>query len=49
MFDLLVKQYAAREGITEQLKVEDQMEWVSRMNSIREWAEETVVTELITN
>jgi hypothetical protein len=49
MFDLLVKQYAAREGITEQLKVEDQMEWVIRMNSIREWAEETVVTELITN
>ena len=49
MYDLLIKQYAAREGITEQLKAEDQMEWVSRMNSIRERVEETVVTELITN
>ena len=42
-----MKQYAAREGVTEQLKAEDQMEWVSRMNSIRERVEETVVTELI--
>ena len=34
MFDLLVKQYAEREGVTEQLKAENQMEWVKRMNSI---------------
>jgi hypothetical protein len=47
MFDLLVKQYAAREGVTEQLKTENQMEWVRRMNSIRERAEETVSHELI--
>ena len=47
MFDLLVKQYAAREGITEQLKVENQMEWVRRMNSILQRAEETVISELI--
>ena len=31
MFDLLVKQYAAREGVTEQLKSKDQMEWVRRI------------------
>ena len=49
MFDLLVKQYAAREGVTEQLKAEDQMEWVRQMNSIREHAEETVASELIIN
>ncbi len=49
MFDLLVKQYAAREGVTEQLKAEDQMEWVRQMNSIREQAEETVASELIIN
>ena len=47
MFDLLVKQYAAREGITEQLKATDQKEWVRQMNSIRERAEEIVSKELI--
>ena len=47
MFDLLVKQYAAREGMTEQLKAENQMEWVRRMNGIRVRAEETVFHELI--
>ncbi len=47
MFDLLVKQYAAREGVTEQLKAEKQMEWVRRMNNIRERAEEIVSHELI--
>ena len=47
MFDLLMKQYAAREGITEQLKAEDQMEWVRRMNSIQDRATEVVLQELI--
>lgn len=47
MLDLLMKQYAAREGVTEQLKAENQMEWVRRMNSIRERAEEIVSHELI--
>ena len=47
MFDLLMKQYAAREGVTEQLKAENQMEWVRRMNSIKAAAEETVWSELI--
>ncbi len=48
MFDLLVKQYAEREGVTEQLKAENQMEWVRRMNSIRDRAEEVMMTNLIT-
>ena len=47
MFDLLMKQYAAREGVTEQLKTENQMEWVHRMNSIRERIEEIIIAELI--
>ena len=47
MFELLVKQYAACEGVTEQLKVENQTEWVRRMNSIRERVEETIYMELI--
>ena len=35
MFSLLVSQMAEREGITEKLKAENQMEWVGRMNNIR--------------
>ena len=47
MFDQLIGQYAEREGVTEELKTQDQMEWVRRMNDIRERAEETVTRELI--
>jgi len=47
MFDLLMKQYAERECVTEDLKAQDQMEWIRRMSSIRERAEETVFSELI--
>ena len=43
MFDLLIKQYAEREGVTEELKAQDQMEWVRRMNGIRERVEETIL------
>ncbi len=42
MFDLLTRQLAEQEGITEQLKAEDQMEWVQCMNSIRNRATEIV-------
>lgn len=49
MSDLLVKQYAAREGVTEELKAKNQLEWVQRMNSIRERVEEIINTELICN
>ena len=47
MFDLLVRQLAEQEGITEQLKAEDQMEWVQCMNSIHSRATEIVNNELI--
>ena len=47
MFDRLVKQLAEREGITEQLKAQDQMAWVGAMNNIRNRAEELILTELI--
>ncbi len=47
MFFRLVKQMAEREGVTEQLKSENQMAWVARMNSIRSRATEVVNTDLI--
>ena len=47
MFDLIVKQMADSEGITEKLKVEDQMTWVQSMNNIRARAAEIVREELI--
>ncbi len=47
MFELLMKKYAARKGVTEQLKAENQMEWVRRMNNIRARAEEVVYAQLI--
>ena len=46
-FDLLVEQMAKREGVTEQLKAQDQMLWVRRMNNIRARAEEIVREEII--
>ena len=49
MFNLLIKQLAERESITEQLKKSNQMEWVGRMNNIRQRATETVNSELIYN
>lgn len=47
MFLRLVKQMAEREGVSEQLKAENQMEWVGRMNNIRNRAMEIVNAELI--
>ena len=47
MFDRLVKQIAEREGVTEQLKANNQMLWVARINNIRSRAMEIVNTELI--
>ena len=41
------KQLAEKEGITEQLKAEDQMEWVQCMNNIRNRAEEIVNAKVI--
>lgn len=47
LFSRLVKQIAEREGVTEQLKAGNQLEWVQKMNSIRNRAVEIVNTELI--
>ena len=46
-FDLLVQQMAEREEVTEQLKAQDQMFWVRKMNNIRARAEEVVLAELV--
>ena len=47
MFDRLIKQRAEREGITEKLKADNQMEWVGRMNNLRSAVTETVNAEVI--
>lgn len=47
MFERLVKQMAAAEGITEQLKAADQMAWVRKMNNIIHCAKEAVNTSII--
>ncbi|MBD5471178.1 MAG: TnpV protein [Lachnospiraceae bacterium] len=46
-FDLLVEQMAKQEYVTEQMKEQDQMLWVKRMNNIRARAEEIVRKEII--
>ena len=47
MFFQLVEQLAKQEGITEQLKVENQMEWVGQIDNVRNQAEEIIYNELI--
>jgi len=47
MFDTLIKQFKQAEGVTEQLKAENQMEWVARMNNIRSRATEIVNHDII--
>ena len=49
MFSRLVEQMKANEGITEQLKEDDQMEWLQRMENIQQRAIEVVNHELIYN
>ena len=46
-FDNLIVQYKKSEGITEELKATDQMEWVRRMNNIKQRVTEIVNNELI--
>ena len=46
-FSKLIKRMAIQEGITEQLKAENQMEWIGKMNNIRQRATEIVNTESI--
>ena len=45
--DLLIRQMAKQEGVTEALKASNQMEWARRMNIIRSCAEEIVLHELV--
>lgn len=47
MFSRLVKELAEKDGITEQLKAVDQMEWVRQMNAVRKTAKEIVNHDLI--
>ncbi len=47
LFDHLMKQRAEREGITEKLKADNQMEWVQRMSNLRAAVTETVNAEVI--
>ena len=49
MFFGLVKQIAKSEGVTEQLKADNQMKWVARMNNIRSRATEIVNNDMIYN
>ena len=45
--EILVKQMAERQGVTEKMKEENQMEWVGRMNGIKASVEEIVFQQLI--
>lgn len=45
--ELLMKQIAEKQGVTEQLKIQDQMKWIELMNNIRACAEEIVQKEII--
>ena len=46
-YNLLMKQFAERENITEELKANNQLEWVGKMNSIKNRVEELIFSELI--
>ena len=45
--DLITSQLAQAEGVTEELKARDQLEWIRRMNSCRSRAEELTITSII--
>lgn len=47
MFDTLISQYKTAEGITEQLKANNQMDWVCKMNNIRDRINEIIYKKLI--
>ena len=49
MFDKLVKQLSDSEGINEELKSTNEIDWIRSMNSIRNRAEEIVLSEVIYN
>lgn len=45
--ELIIQQMAEREGVDEELKAVNQMEWVRRMNNIRNCAEKIILTEFV--
>ena len=45
--EILMEQMAGQWGVTEELKIQDQMEWVRRMNNIKNVAEEMVLLEIV--
>ena len=45
--ELLIKQMAEKENVTEELKVNNQLEWVARMNNIKNRVEEIILNEII--
>ena len=45
--EMLMKQMAEKKGVTEELKVQDQMKWVGLMNNIKVSAEETVLKDMV--
>ena len=47
MYDLLIEQMKEAEGVTEELKEQDQLEWVQRMGNIQQRSREVVCSELI--
>ena len=47
MYETLIKQLAEKGNITEQLKAKNQMEWIRRMNNIRQRATEIVNREVV--
>ena len=49
MYDLLIEQMKEAEGVTEQMKEENQLEWVQMMGNIQQRAREIVITDLIHN
>ena len=49
LYEALIKQLAEKENVTEQLKAENQMEWVARMNNIKHMATEIVYNDIIYN
>lgn len=47
MYDTLIEQMKANEGVTEALKEQNQWEWVQRMGNIQQRAKEIVINEII--
>jgi len=47
--ETLIQQMTEKEGVTEELKARDQMEWIGQMNNIRQRAQEIVRNEILEN